>query len=87
MNTFQTSNFQMNLIDPFQMIYIGTTGYVVCLNQATGQEVWRTPIPSRLANFITLHSQDRRIYCGGTGEVTILCSFTGIFKSEYSKMI
>lgn len=56
-------------------LLIGIGGHVVCLDPATGSELWRAKLKG--ADTVTFSQQDGRIYAGTGGELYCLDAGSG----------
>ena len=60
-----------------KLLYVGTGRFVVAVDPASGEEVWRTKIPSPYGTIVTLLLAKDRVYVGHAGSVYCLDARSG----------
>lgn len=63
-------------------IFVGTYGYVLCIDQSSGKELWRTSLTGVGYGSVTIYYEDNKVYCGSNGFIFILCALTGKILAE-----
>jgi outer membrane protein assembly factor BamB len=67
-----------------RIIFAGTGRHVIALNSATGEEIWRTRLPSGTSNIVSLMLVGDFLYAGHSGRVYCLDPLTGAIRWENS---
>jgi glucose dehydrogenase len=63
--------------DPFELLFVGTHGYVVAIHRFTGKEVWRASLPGTGWSIVSMLVEDGVLYAATKGHVFALDPATG----------
>jgi len=63
--------------DPFELLFIGTHGFVIAVNRFTGREAWRTSLPDTGWSIVSMLVQEGVLYAASKGHVFALDPATG----------
>src|SRR5437667_7962669 len=64
------------------ILYVGTGRHVVAINPASGDELWRTRLPSRSGNIVSLLPAGDQLFAGHAGRVYALNTRDGSIQWE-----
>src|SRR5262245_37899038 len=63
--------------DPFELLFVGTHGYVAAIHRFTGKEVWRASLPGTGWSIVSMLVEDGVLYAASKGHVFALDPATG----------
>jgi outer membrane protein assembly factor BamB len=63
--------------DVFDLLFVGTHGYVAALHKCTGKESWRTNLPDTGWSVVTLLFEEGALFAASQGHVFALDAVTG----------
>ncbi len=58
-------------------VFAGTHGHVVALHQSSGEQVWKTSLPSTGYDVVAMLVENQRLLCASAGRVFALDPSTG----------
>jgi outer membrane protein assembly factor BamB len=63
-----------------KVIFAGTGRHVIALRSETGEEIWRTKLPSGTSNIVSLLVAGNDVFAGHSGRVYCLDALSGAIK-------